>query len=286
LLRPRNARDHDVGREGELLSDDVRREAFAEASRFRGEFSACLTKRRDELFELADAVLCGDGPVKFPVDVTLLPEHRRGYGALYGGLHRGRIDVEQLRRVLAGLSLLRFPDGRLVPTVDVAPWLRSDAPCSAERLFCHVYGRAKSASLFIPGWPYSFVAVLEPGATPWTAILDAARLGPADHATAVTAARLRGVVERLIAKGQWASGAPDIMVVADAGYDVTRGVVEPGHPLRSEDPAPLRHRLNHHPNGQRSTDWPLVSPSPEQVVRHAARAGHDLEVEPVKQLIR
>ena len=29
----------------------------------------------------------------------------------------------------------------------------------------------------------------------------------------------------------------------------------------------------------------LVSPSPEQVVGHAARAGHDLEVELVKQII-
>jgi hypothetical protein len=39
-----------------------------------------------------------------------------------------------------------------------------------------LYGRAKAASQFIPGWPYSFVAVLEPGATSWTAILDAVRL--------------------------------------------------------------------------------------------------------------
>ncbi len=67
-----------------LLSDSVRTEAFAEASRFRGGFYACLTARRDELFELVDAVLCADGPVKSPVDLTLVPEHRRGHGALYG----------------------------------------------------------------------------------------------------------------------------------------------------------------------------------------------------------
>jgi hypothetical protein len=144
-----------------LLPDAVRREA----SRFRGEFYECLTARRDELFELADAVLCTDGAVKSPVDWTLLPEHRRGHGAMYGGLNHGRIDVDRLRTVLAGLPLPRFDGGRLVLAVDVSPWLRSDAPCSAERLFCHVYGRAKTASQFIPGWPYSFVAVLEPGAT-------------------------------------------------------------------------------------------------------------------------
>lgn len=159
-----------------LLSVAVRREAFAEASRFRGEFYECLTARRDELFGLVDAVLCADGAVKSPVDLMLLPEHRRGHGAMYGGLNRGRLDVGRLRAVLAGLSLPRFDGGRLVLAGDVSPWLRSDAPCSAERLFCHVCGRAKTASQFIPGWPCFFVAVLEPGATSWTAILDAVRL--------------------------------------------------------------------------------------------------------------
>ncbi|WP_323183051.1 NF041680 family putative transposase [Streptomyces sp. NBC_00078] len=205
-----------------LLPDAVRREAFAEASRFRGEFHECLTARRDELFELTDAVLCAEGAVKSPVDLTLLPEHRRGHGAMYGGLNHGRIDIGRLRTVLARLSLPRFDGGRLVLAVDVSPWLRSDAPCSAERLFCHVYGRAKTASQFIPGWPYSFVAVLEPGATSRTAVQDVARLGPADDATAITAAQLRGVVERLVTAGQWQTGDPHIVIVSDAGYDVTR----------------------------------------------------------------
>lgn len=46
-----------------LLPAAVRGEAFAEASRFRGKFYECLTARRDELFELVDAVLCADGAV-------------------------------------------------------------------------------------------------------------------------------------------------------------------------------------------------------------------------------
>ncbi|MEE1801899.1 transposase [Streptomyces sp. JV176] len=207
-----------------LLPDAVRKEAFAEASeasRFRCEFYECLTARHDELFELVDAVLCADGAVKSLLDLTLLPEHRRGHGAMYGGLNHGRIDVGRLRTVPARLPLPRFDGGRLVLAVDVSPWLRSDAPCSAERPFCHVYGRAKAASQFIPGWPYSFVAVLEPGAASWTAILDAVRLSPADDATVIAAAQLRGVVERLIAAGQWRTRDPHIVIVSDAGYDVT-----------------------------------------------------------------
>ncbi|MFE0679152.1 NF041680 family putative transposase [Streptomyces sp. NPDC058867] len=205
-----------------LLPEAAVREAFAEASRFRDELYACLTVRGDELFELADAVLCAPGPVHSAVELTLLPEHRRGHGAMYDGLNQGRIDTDRLRSLLASLPLPRFPDGRLVLAVDVSPWLRSDAPCSPDRLFCHVYGRAKTASQFIPGWPYSFVAVLEMGATSWTQILDVVRLGPADDATALTAAQLRGVVERLIAAGQWVPDEPDIVIVTDAGYDVTR----------------------------------------------------------------
>lgn len=37
----------------------------------------CLTARGDELFDLADALLCADGPVTSPVDLTLMAEHRR-----------------------------------------------------------------------------------------------------------------------------------------------------------------------------------------------------------------
>jgi hypothetical protein len=68
----------------------------------------------------------------------------------------------------------------------------------------------------------SFIAALETGRTSWTAVLDAVRLGPADDATAVTATQLREVVDRIIAAGHWQPGDPRILIVADAGYDLTR----------------------------------------------------------------
>jgi DDE superfamily endonuclease len=125
-------------------------------SGFRQEFYQCLTARRDELFELADALLCTDGPVRTLVDLALAPEHRRGHGALYDGLNRGQVEIGRLRRALADLPLPRSAEGRIVLAVDVSPWLRPDAATRSERLFCHVHGRAKSTSQFIPGWPYSF----------------------------------------------------------------------------------------------------------------------------------
>jgi hypothetical protein len=101
-----------------------------------------------------------------------------------------------------------WPDGRIRLAADVSNWLRPGAVTSPERMFCHVYGRGKGNAQMIPGWPYSFVAALEPGGSSWTAVLDAVRLGPDDDQTEVTAAQVRQVITRLITAGHWRAGDP------------------------------------------------------------------------------
>ena len=54
-------------------------------------------------------------------------------------------------------------------------------------------------------------------------------MGQKDDETEVTAAQVRGVVTRLIGAGHWREGDLPILVVFDAGYDVTR----PSHLLRT-----------------------------------------------------
>jgi hypothetical protein len=196
--------------------------ALGRLAAFRGELYQCLTRRADALFELADAVLCGASPVRVLALLSLEPEYRRGHGAAYDAVSAGRVDIGRLRWSLACLPLPAWPDGRIRLAVDVSNWLRPDAETSPERLFCHCYARGKGNAQMIPGWPYSFVAALEPGRTCWTAVLDAARLGPADDETEITAAQVREVVIRLISAGHWHKGDPDILIVFDAGYDVTR----------------------------------------------------------------
>lgn len=204
------------------VHDRGRADALGELAEFRRGFYQCLTRRADVLFELTDAVLCADGPVTTLVGLSLAAEHRRGHGALYDGLACGQVEIGRLRRRLAGLPLPRDKQGRIVLAADVSPWLRPDAATSPDRLFCHTYARGKGQAQLVPGWPYSFVAALEPGRTCWTAILDVQRLTPSDDATEVTAAQVREVIERLVAAGQWNSGDANILVVFDAGYDVTR----------------------------------------------------------------
>ncbi|MCP2308591.1 hypothetical protein FHR36_001715 [Kitasatospora paracochleata] len=174
------------------------------------------------MFELADAVLCADGPVRSLVELSLVGEHRRGHGGLYAALARGRIDADRLRRALAEAPLPRATDGRLVLAVDVTCWLRPDAHTSPERILCHTYGRGKDQHIPVPGWPYLIITALETGRSSWTAPLDARRLAPGDDAATVTARQLRELVRRLVDAGQWHTGDPDILVVADAGYDIPR----------------------------------------------------------------
>ena len=211
------------GRDGQLATGRWCRVTRTRVlSRFRREFHACLAARADELTELADAVLCADGPVRTLAALSLAPGHRRGHGALYDAVNCGRIEIARLRRSLAGLPLPRAAGGRLMLAVDVSNWLRPGAAASPDRLFCHVYGRGRGQAQMIPGWPYSVVAALEPGRTSWTAVLDAIRLGPDDDEAEVTAAQVRDVITRLIAAGHWRDGDPPILVIFDAGYDPMR----------------------------------------------------------------
>jgi hypothetical protein len=55
----------------------------------------------DAQFELTDALLCADGPVRSPVDLSLAPEHRRGHGALSESLF-----VNRSRSVRAGEKIM------------------------------------------------------------------------------------------------------------------------------------------------------------------------------------
>jgi hypothetical protein len=201
---------------------DPAREAREALAGFRGELYRCLARRGDALCGLADAVLCAPGRVADLAHLSLVPEFGRGHGALYDGLGAGRVEVGRLRRAVAGLALPAWPDGRIRLAADVTAWLRPDAATSPERLFCAVRRRGEKAAQAVPGWPYSFVAALGPGASSWVVLLDAVRIGPDDDETALAAAQLREVAGRLIAAGHWKPGDPDMLVALDSGYNPAR----------------------------------------------------------------
>nr|WP_281176172.1 NF041680 family putative transposase [Actinocatenispora sera] len=204
------------------MPQPYRRVVGGQLSRFRRDFYACLTSRADGLFEACDALLCVDGPVRSLPELSLAGVHRRGHGGLYGALAAGRIDSDRLRQAMLGCTLPRAGDGRIVLAVDVTCWLRPEAHTSPGRMMCHTYGRGKDQHIGVPGWPWSVVVALETGRSSWTAPLDAVRLAPGEDAAAVTAYQLRRVVTGLIEAGHWDAGDPEILIVADAGYDGPR----------------------------------------------------------------
>ncbi|WP_228566934.1 transposase [Nocardia sp. SYP-A9097] len=130
----------------------------------------------------------------------------------------GGIDGDRVRTaVAAALPPPRDDHGRITLAVDVSNWLRPDAPTRDDRCFCHVYARGRGQAQMIPGWPYSFVAALEPGRTSWTALPDARRLHRDDDLTTVTAEQVRDLVVRLHRLGHHRDGDPEILIVFDAG---------------------------------------------------------------------
>jgi hypothetical protein len=122
---------HDTGRAGTV----------GDLSVFRRELYQCLSRRADAEFELVDAVLCADRPVRSLPELSLIGEHRRGRGSIYAALDRGRLDIARLRRALVSVPLPRAADGRLVLAVDITSWLRPEAHTSTADPVSHLRAR-------------------------------------------------------------------------------------------------------------------------------------------------
>jgi len=187
---------------------------------FRVALYRCFGRRADALFELVDAVLTAEGPVSSLVELSLENAFRRGHGALYDAVARGEVDVAAVTALIAQ-TWEPVDDGPVKIAMDVSAWPRPDAVTSEGLCHCYTACRCDGVRKTIPGWPFSFAAGLEWGASSWTALLDAARIGPDDDATVVTVAQIGAVVDRLAVAGVLA-GRPAPVFVFDSGYDLTR----------------------------------------------------------------
>jgi len=88
----------------------ARYRAYQGLREFRARLYECLTARADACFELCDAILCADHAVTSLVQLSLVPEFRRGHGALYAALADGQVDEEKLAALLTQ-TLPRLVDG-------------------------------------------------------------------------------------------------------------------------------------------------------------------------------
>ena len=182
---------------------------------FRLSLYECFHRRKDALFELADAILSADGAAPSPAHLSLQVPHRRGWGSLYAALDRGRIDAQALRRLLAHHPLA----GSETPVyaVDVSVWDRCDAECSPERGFYYHPSRHSAGQPIVAGWAYQFIAQLNFVRESWVAPMDVERLRPAQDANQVATEQLRAFVRLLVENEEERDATP--LFVFDAGYD-------------------------------------------------------------------
>src|SRR5215218_5971771 len=182
---------------------------------FRRSFYECLNRRRDALFELADAILAADGAAPSPAHLSLQASHRRGWGSLYAALWRGRIDEEALRKLLACYPLAATQGEPSVYAVDTSVWPRCDAEASPERGYYYHPSRHSAGQPIVAGWAYQFIAQLSFERDSWVAPMDLRRLHPTENQNEVAIWQVRSLCERLDPSKE--SSVP--LFVFDAGYD-------------------------------------------------------------------
>jgi hypothetical protein len=182
---------------------------------FRRSFYECLQRRKDALFELADAILSADAAPS-PVHLSLQPAHRRGWGSFYAALARGCIDAELLRDLLVRHPL-SGSSATSVYAVDTSVWPRCDAECSPERGYYYHPSRHSAGQPIVAGWAYQFVAQLNFVRESWTALMDVERVLPAQDANVVAAEQVRTFLRRRRSHQGRTDASP--LFVFDAGYD-------------------------------------------------------------------
>jgi len=202
-----------------LQDAPARVEALTELSRFRAGLHACLTRRGNALFELTDAMLCAQGPVRSPVELSLEPEFRRGHGSVYDALADGKISGDRLQRLLVGTLAPAAAKDPLMFAIDTTPHARPDAAYADERVMVQV--RSKGGDRWLPGWSYSLMVGVQWGSSSWVDPIGARRLRPGQEHTDVTIEQITGLLTDLRATGKWTEGDPPPLVMLDAGNYAT-----------------------------------------------------------------
>jgi hypothetical protein len=178
-----------------------------------------MTRRGDALFELTDAMLCAQGPVASPVELSMEPEFCRGHGSVYAALARGCVEQSVLCRLLAGLVAPPRPGEPLMFAVDTTSLARPDAVYADQLTMVQV--RGKGGDVFLPGWSYSVLVGVGWGASSWVDPVGAVRLAPGDDHTRVTVGQVRQLAADLVATGAQRADMLAPLVMFDAGYDAT-----------------------------------------------------------------
>ena len=196
-------------------------------------------------------------------ELCLEPECRRGHGGVYDALNCGEVRIGRLRRALCGLPLRRWDDGRIRLACDVSELAaagRGDQPGAAvlPLLRAGEGERADDPGLAVLLRRGAGARAAPRGRCRWTRSGSARPTTPPRSPPPRSATWSPGWSQ----PGTGASGDPDILVVFDSGYDLTRLAWLLRRPARG----------GHRPAAQRPGDV-LPAPPRGSRARAAARPG-------------
>src|SRR5436305_3638272 len=189
---------------------------------FRHQVYGCFTRAADALFNTVDALLTETTAHHF-VDLSLSPFFERQWASLYEAFEDGRIEREDLQRVLIA-HLPRPPEGTwLLLGLDASTIARPESRTSADRLHLYVHNLPESRTPPVTvGWPFSTLMVLPDPCSSWGYILDNRRIDTQHTAGQVGGAQLREClahlpreVRALLTGDRYYANAPFLRATAD-----------------------------------------------------------------------
>ena len=176
------------------MHDDRVVDEYARLAAFRRGLHGCFRSWPDALFEVADAVAGAAHPIRSVAELMLEPETRRGWGSLYQGLEQGRVDGEAARDLLAAQVRVVTAGVPVMFAVDASSFPRPDTRFVGDLGRQYAADRQGAGGApSVPGWSMQWVGQvgLDPGGarSSWALPVDVARVGTADNANEVAAAR-------------------------------------------------------------------------------------------------
>jgi hypothetical protein len=148
-----------------------------------------MTRRRDALFDLLDALLAS-GPVPSFAFLSQSPQFRRKWPSLYAAVEDGRLDSPWLHQYLAGqvpgVGVQHF-------ALDGSPWPRPRARTLEDRQYVYQASSDVNGGTVTIGYPYSLLEWVAEAHTSWSLPVDARRVSSANTAQEVGAEQIRAL---------------------------------------------------------------------------------------------
>jgi len=134
-------------------------------------YGSALTKRRDALFELLDALLLKGPLPSFPM-LAFSVFCQRQWPSLYQAIEEGRIDLSWLRAFLAQ----QVPtQGICYYALDGVPWARPQASTLPDRQYVYRPTQAVNGGTMVAGYAYSLLDWVPFVNRSWALSIDVAR---------------------------------------------------------------------------------------------------------------